>query len=246
MHFTKFSLLAFALTTCLIAPLAATTKVYKATKDKVNIRLDSTSLSKSIGTLSSQDTVKVIDKKYNWYKIKLPSRLNCWVSSNFIKNEKKDRGIVKANNLNIRSQPSLEGEILGSLNENDKIEIKNKKNGWLKISCYPYAYGWVHSKLLEKVTEKEEKVNPYKKIAELSQKGKNNPELISRFFAKAESGSLENSALYLDVLENIILEDSPKLPFYYLFQENKLSEDTAKKAYIFLKNHKGKNNIWVP
>ncbi|MFO8052855.1 MAG: SH3 domain-containing protein [Candidatus Omnitrophota bacterium] len=234
MHLTKLSLLTFTLISCLIVPLTATAKSYRAIKEEVNIRLDSTPLSESIDTLSSQDKVEVVDEKYNWCKIKLPSRLSCWISSDFIKKEK-DRGIVKANSLNIRNQPSLEGKIIGSLDEDNEIEIKNKKDGWLEISCYPYAHGWVHSKLLEEVTPKEEKVNPYKKITELSQKGKNNPELISYFFAKAKSDSFKNSALYLDVLENIILEDSPKLPFYYLAEKNKLSNHQIKQAYDFLK-----------
>jgi uncharacterized protein YgiM (DUF1202 family) len=241
MHSIKTFLLAFALTACLIFPLAASDKTYKATKQGVNIRLDSTSLSESIGTLSSQDKVKVIDEKYNWYKVKLPARLSCWIWSEFIKTDEKNRGKVKANNLNIRNRPSLDGKIIGSLYENDKIKIKSKKKDWFEIPCYPHAYGWVHSKLLEEITQEEEKVNPYKKIAELSQKGKDNPKLISHFFAKVKSNSLENSALYLDVLENIILEDSAKIPFYYLAEKNKLSNKIIQETYNFLqKSYKQK------
>lgn len=226
--------LAFVLIAWLIFPLAASDKIHKAIKQGVNIRLDSTSLSESIGTLSSQDKVRVIDEKYNWYKIKLPARLSCWVWSEFIKTDGKNRGEVGANNLNIRNQPSLDGKIIGSLNKNDKIKIKSKKKDWLEISCYPHAYGWVHSKLLEEVTQEEKKINPYKQIAEFSQKGKDNPELISYFFDKVKSDSLENSALYLDVLENIILEDSAKIAFYYLAKKNKLSDKIIQKAYSFL------------
>ncbi|MCF7887165.1 MAG: SH3 domain-containing protein [Candidatus Omnitrophica bacterium] len=234
MHLTKTSLLALVLIACLVFPLTASDKTYKATKQGVNIRLDSTSLSESIGTLSSQDKVEVIDEKYNWYKIKLPDRLSCWIWSELVKTDKENEGKAKAYNLNIRNQPSLDGKIVGSLDKNDKIKIKGKKKDWSEISCYPHAYGWVHSKLLEEVAQKEEKVNPYKKIAKLSQKGKNNPELISHFFAKVEFNSLENSALYLDVLENIILEDSPKIPFYYLAEKNKLSDKIIQEAYNFL------------
>ncbi|MCF7870184.1 MAG: SH3 domain-containing protein [Candidatus Omnitrophica bacterium] len=235
MHLTKTSLLALVLIACLVFPLTASDKTYKAAKQRVNIRLDSTSFSESIGTLSSQDKVRVIDEKYNWYKIKLPARLSCWIWSEFIKTDEKNRGKVKANSLNIRNQPSLDGKIIGLLDKDDKIKIKSKKKDWFEISCYPHAYGWVHSKLLKKVTQREEKVNPYKKIAELSQKGKNNPELISHFFVKVRSNSLENSALYLDVLENIILKNSAKMPFYHLLAEkNKLSDKIIQKAYNFL------------
>jgi SH3-like domain-containing protein len=234
MHSIKTSSLAFVLITCLVLPLTAADKIHKAIKQGVNIRLDSTSLSESIGTLSSQDKVRVIDEKYNWCKIKLPARLSCWVWSEFIETDEKNRGEVEANNLNIRNQPSLDGKIIGSLNKNDKIKIKSKKKDWLEISCYQHAYGWVHSKLLEEVTQEEKKVNPYKQIAELSQEGKGNPELISCFFDKVKSDSLENSALYLDILENIILEDSAKMAFYYLAKKNKLSDRIIQEAYNFL------------
>ncbi|MCF7872946.1 MAG: SH3 domain-containing protein [Candidatus Omnitrophica bacterium] len=234
MYSTKIFLLAFVLVACLIFPLTASDKTYKVTKQGVNIRLDSTSLSDSIGTLSSQDKIKVIDEKYDWYKIKLPARLSCWVWSEFIKTDGKNRGEVEANNLNIRNQPSLDGKIIGSLDKNDKIKIKSKKKDWLEVSCYPHAYGWVHSKLLVEATQEEKTINPYKRIAGLSQKGKDNPELISCFFGKVKSGSLENSALYLDVLENIILEDSHKVPFYYLAEKNKLSDKIVQEAYNFL------------
>src|SRR6056297_1922214 len=70
MHSTKTFLLAFILITCLVFPLTASDKTYKATKQGVNIRIDSTSLSESIGVLSSQDKVRVVSEKYNWYRIK--------------------------------------------------------------------------------------------------------------------------------------------------------------------------------
>ncbi|MCF7874025.1 MAG: SH3 domain-containing protein [Candidatus Omnitrophica bacterium] len=236
MDFIKISLLFIFITTGLVLTNPAFPKNYKAKKEKVNIRIDSTTSSKSIGNLNSQEIVEVVQEKYNWYKIKLPSRLNCWVWSDLVKKINKDKGIAEGTNINIRSKPSLDGAIIGSLDKNNEVIIRNENKDWLQINCHPYACGWVHSKLLEKVTPKEEKINPYKKITKLSKKGKNNPELISHFFAQAKSDSFKNSALYLDVLQNIILEYSPKLPFYYLAKKNKLSDDIIQKAYTFLKN----------
>lgn len=235
MDFVKISLLFIFTVIGLMVPHTLFAKTYKATKEEVNVRLDSTISSKSIGNLSNQETVEVIDEKYGWYKIKLPARLNCWVWSNLVKKTNKDTGVINKANVNIRNQPSLDGEIIGLLNKNDQIIIRSEKKDWLEISCYPHAHGWVHSKLLIEYTSKEEEINPYKKITALSQKGKNNPDLISHFFAEVKSSSLEESALYLDVLENILLEKSPKLPFYYLTTKNKLSNNTVQKTYDFLK-----------
>ncbi len=241
MDFIKISLLFIFTVISLVVPHLLFAKTYKATKEEVNIRLDSTISSKSIGNLANQEVVEVIGKKYGWYKIKLPARLNCWVWSNLVKKTDKDTGIINKTAVNIRNQPFLDGEIVGLLNKNDQVAIRSEKEDWLEISCYPNAYGWVHGKLLAKVTQKEEEINPYKKIVKLSQKGKNNPELIYHFFAKVESSSPEEAALYLDVLENILLEKSPKLPVYYLVTNNNLSSDTVQKTYDFLKKvyHQG-------
>ncbi len=54
----------------IIFSLSIFAKSYQAIKNGANIRIDSTSLSESIGTLSNQDLVEVIGKKYDWYKIK--------------------------------------------------------------------------------------------------------------------------------------------------------------------------------
>jgi hypothetical protein len=291
MHPFKTLLLALALTVG-FSFFPAFAELYKTSREKANIRIDSTPLSEPIGVLSGQDIVEAVELKYNWYKIKLPPKFSCWAYSKFIKNGQKETGVVDGQNLNIRNRPSLDGNVIGSLNKGDKVKIKKKKKDWYEIACYPYAFGWVHKKLLKrlkgeqelnyflqlnlaklslvndkerkiierKIIEKGKEVIPliekqfsqldkppiYSIIQIFSQLGQENSELISYFFDKIDSRSLKRSAIYLDALENIILEDSPKLPFYYLFKENKLSRNQLQKAYIFLKSHKVKNNIWVP
>jgi hypothetical protein len=291
MHPFKTLFLALALTVGL-GFFPALAELYQTSREEANIRIDSTPLSEPIGVLSGQDVVEVVELKYDWYKIKLPPKFSCWAYSKFIKNGQKEIGVVEGDNLNIRNRPSLNGNVIGSLDKGDKVNIKNKKKDWYEIACYPYAFGWVHKKLLKKlqgeqeldyflqlnltklslVNDKERKIIE-KKIIEkgkevvpliekqlsqldkppiysiiqiFSQLGKENSELISYFFDKIDSRSLKISAIYLDTLENIILKDSPKLPFYYLFKENQLSQNQLQKAYIFLKSHKGENNIWVP
>lgn len=254
---------------------------YQAKRENVNIRFDSTTFADIIGNLQEAEKVEVIREKYGWYQIKLPSRLNCWAWAEFIKPSEKNQGLTTAANVNIRSQPSRKGEILGRLNKGDKVSLRGKKENWAKISCYPYAKGWVHSRLLVK-TEKEEcfhslikdkitklssasqkKVEKiqkeisaggqkaffliekklpgldektvYRVIKASSQICEKNPQLIGEIFSRINPENLPESAFYLDVLANVILKSSPKIPFYYLVQQNELTQNNIESAAAFLK-----------
>lgn len=136
---------------CLLIGLNASPTVYKVTRDNINIRLDSTTFSEAIGTLAKNEVIEVIDQKHQWYQIKIPSRISCWIWSQHLESPKKNIGLVKASKLNIRSHPSLEAAILGALNQGQKVNIKSRQEDWVEISCYPHANGWVHSSLLQKI-----------------------------------------------------------------------------------------------
>lgn len=278
---TIFCLALFSFFFPVVSPAADS---YRARRDKVNIRLDSTPLSEAIGTLSKDETVQVVSHKYGWYQIKLPAHLGCWVWAGYIGDIQKNQGKVNATNLNIRSHPDLTAKIVGSLNKDDIVLIQASQDDWLKISCYPYARGWVHENMLEKLSPEEkltawieknlprlgiatgsekEKIEAklikkgkdsldlietyipqlsdkaiYRLIEVLTRMGEDNPELIPYFFSQVSLDFLPKSTLYLDVLENILLKDSPKIPFFYLSQKGKLSRSMIQKAYNYLQEKK--------
>ncbi|USK62196.1 N-acetylmuramoyl-L-alanine amidase [Peribacillus asahii] len=60
-----------------------------------------------------------------------------------------EQATVTANTLNLRSNPSTKSSILGKLHKNNKIEIKNEKNGWSQI-IYQNKQGWVSSTYIKK------------------------------------------------------------------------------------------------
>jgi len=118
-------------------------------KEGINIRVDSTVNSLSLGKLRKNEKVKIVREKYEWYRIILPSRFTCFVASCYLKKLKKDQAKCIASSINVRCQPSLKSIVVGKLKRNDIVKIQEYGKEWSKISCYPYGYGWVHKNFIE-------------------------------------------------------------------------------------------------
>ncbi|MFD0715906.1 N-acetylmuramoyl-L-alanine amidase [Paenibacillus sp. GCM10027626] len=56
---------------------------------------------------------------------------------------------VLANNLNVRSEPSAEGSVVGKLNSGDIVTVSKEEHGWLKVSGG--SSGWVAGYYLKQV-----------------------------------------------------------------------------------------------
>ena len=132
---------------------------YLVNRDQINIRADSTIASPSLGLLSKNTQVEVVQKTYDWYEIKLPKYFKAYVWGTYIKRLSRLRGEVLASRLNMRQHPSLESPIIGQLSQETIVIVKDKTGDWLQISAYPFATGWVHEKFLspQMLEESEEK-----------------------------------------------------------------------------------------
>ncbi|OQX85029.1 MAG: hypothetical protein B6D55_08095 [Candidatus Omnitrophica bacterium 4484_70.2] len=151
----KISLLFFLIT--IVYP-ASFPKKGEIKKEGINIRTDSRINSPSIGKLKKEEIVTVVDEKFGWYKIVLPARFNCYVASKYLEKIDKYKAKCKADRVNIRHAPSLNSLILGRINKNSIVKVYNYGKEWSKISCFPYAYGWVYKKFV-KIYEKRKKIS---------------------------------------------------------------------------------------
>ncbi len=160
--------------------------VYTVTKDGINVRIDSTTSSASLGYLVKGETIEGIKSKFEWYKIKLPKRFYCYIAEDFIKKIGTNRIKVIASKVNLRSTPSLESYIIGMAPKDALFYSIDKVDGWIKIRGYPYVYGWVHKKFLKEIDKKSYLVSFVKKaVSGLSEpnilkKQKNHAELIEK------------------------------------------------------------------
>ncbi|UCC94943.1 MAG: SH3 domain-containing protein, partial [Candidatus Omnitrophota bacterium] len=141
-------------------PLLCSLQQYEVTKDGINVRTDSTVQASSLGYLKRGERIDVVGEKFDWLRIILPKRFNCYVSADYVEEIDKRRGKVSASLLNLRTNPSRDAPVLGHIEEGKPLSIIRKQEGWYKVRAYPHARGWVHKKFLRKIesTELEKKI----------------------------------------------------------------------------------------
>jgi uncharacterized protein YgiM (DUF1202 family) len=124
---------------------------YAVTENGINIRIDSTVSAVTIGRLIEGEEIEAIDKRFEWYKIKLPRRFSCYVAKKFIKPISKSKAVVTATALNLRSEPSLESYVIGKVKKGEFLYTLRDMGEWVKVRGYPYTYGWTHENFLRKL-----------------------------------------------------------------------------------------------
>lgn len=134
-------------------PAAYPRYIAEVTRNKVNVRIDSTPLSLAIGSLEEGERVRVVEEQFEWCRILLPKRFSCYISSDFIKELSGNTVEVCVSRLNVRTEPSLQAAIVGKVDKGTKFTTLEKAGGWEKVSCFPHAYGWVHKNLLKKLRD---------------------------------------------------------------------------------------------
>ncbi|WP_373601499.1 SH3 domain-containing protein, partial [Paraclostridium bifermentans] len=123
-----------------------TTKVVTATS--LNVRSGPSTSNSVIGSLKQNEKVEAISESNGWSKIKFKGK-EAYVSSAYLKNSdggsvtpdpdpEPDTGntttkVVTATSLNVRSGPSTSNSVIGSLKQNEKVEVISESNGWSKI-----------------------------------------------------------------------------------------------------------------
>ena len=139
------------------------TKVVVATS--LNVRSGPSTGNSVIGSLKNNEKVEVISESNGWSKIKYNGKEG-YVSSTYLKDsneggtskpdEKPNVGtkikVVAATSLNVRSGPSTGHGIIGSLKNNEKVEVISESNGWSKIK-YNGKEGYVSSTYLKDSNE---------------------------------------------------------------------------------------------
>ncbi|WP_057549070.1 SH3 domain-containing protein [Paraclostridium sordellii] len=139
------------------------TKVVVATS--LNVRSGPSTSHGIIGSLKNNEKVEVISESNGWSKIKYNGKEG-YVSSTYLKDsneggtskpdEKPNVGtkikVVAATSLNVRSGPSTSHGIIGSLKNNEKVEVISESNGWSKIK-YNGKEGYVSSTYLKDSNE---------------------------------------------------------------------------------------------
>lgn len=122
-------------------------------KNSANVREQATSESKKLGEAKRGKTYKLLAEEGNWYKIQYTADKTGYVFHLYGKVGKKGdtpisgTGVVvkDSGRVNIRSKPSIKGDILGTAVNGDKFDVQGKSGHWYKIS-YNGGSAYIHQK----------------------------------------------------------------------------------------------------
>lgn len=126
------------------------------TADGLRVRKGPGTKYQVIGTISKGENYKVLATDGDWIQLETSNGAG-WVSSEFVQfksnpvnntNSKTMNGKITSNSLNIRSEPSRNGSIIGKLNAGDRVKILSQKNGWTEIS-HSGKRVWISSQYVE-------------------------------------------------------------------------------------------------
>ncbi|MGE6259525.1 N-acetylmuramoyl-L-alanine amidase [Heyndrickxia sporothermodurans] len=181
------------------------------TVDRLNLRSAPQLSSRIIKKLEIGEHIKILQTTQDWVNV-LSGNEQGWVSSQYVqmdatKNDmnkhgtasnnssNKNFGKVTVNQLNVRSNPSLNGTVIVSVNAGNIFEILEESNDWVKIKVNGNKAGWVASWYVEKVgsnnnQSKHEQTFKNEMITIL-QNGTNlrsEPTIQSKIIAKSNSG----------------------------------------------------------
>ncbi|MDK0795370.1 SH3 domain-containing protein [Clostridium perfringens] len=147
--------------------------------EDLGLRKGADSSHEIITSIPSGARVNIIDKvSDNWYKVGYKDFVG-YVQSKHIRvlgdNLNQDNvGLISANQLNVRTSPSENGQVIGTLHKNDKISVLDKSiDGWYKID-FNGRRAYVSSKYVNLISYKNNEVKKEVKKEPIEGTGKVN------------------------------------------------------------------------
>jgi SH3-like domain-containing protein len=112
---------------------------------EVNIRAGAHLNYEILTQLDKGDLVLVTGTRGDWTRIAMPPGVLAWVSSKFVAED----GLVEAENVNVRSGPSLKHNLLCQLDRDQQVVVVKESGEWYGIMPPDDAWAWVHSNLVD-------------------------------------------------------------------------------------------------
>ena len=112
--------------------------------DNVNVRAGDNINFESLCQLKKGDPIKIIGRRYSWFKIKLPRDAYAYIKTDYVDlSQEKNRGIVKASRVNIRVGPGTKYSIMGQVSAPEELNVLGEEDGWYKIEPPNQTAGWI-------------------------------------------------------------------------------------------------------
>ncbi len=121
-------------------------KVGFVRNDAANVRAGDNINFKSLCRLEKGDPVRIVEKRYSWFKIVLPKRAYLYIKSDYMDiAREKGMGIVNADRVNFRAGPGTKYSILGQVSKPEELHVLGERDGWYRIVPPKGTTGWIHS-----------------------------------------------------------------------------------------------------
>ena len=126
--------------------------------------------------LKKGDPVKLIGKRYSWYKIDLPRNAYVYIKDDYVDldHEKGEKiGKVNTVRVNLRAGPGTKHSILGQVSKPESLRvISREEGGWYKIEPPQGASGWVHSSQIALSFVEKDEIKEVEQIDKIEKKEK--------------------------------------------------------------------------
>lgn len=136
---------------CLFTAVAYAERVKTGvvTGDQLNLRQSPSTTAKVVTQLPKGAKVQILESTNGWYKITY-SELTGWVSDDYIsvKEETYQTGVIKGDNINVRSKPELSAEVLTRLGGGTRVNVSESSEGWYKVEYTQGKFGWVYGQYI--------------------------------------------------------------------------------------------------
>lgn len=132
-------------------------KIGYVKNDETEIKAGDNVNFESLCTLSKSESVKIIDRRYSWFKVLLPKKAFLYVNKDYVNltSDEKGIGIINAVNVNLRAGAGTRYAIVGQISKPEKVSILSEDMGWYKIEPPYGTTGWIYSNQISIIEEKE-------------------------------------------------------------------------------------------
>ena len=120
--------------------------------DDVNVRAGQSTNYERLCQLNKGAQVVVLEKKFSWYKIRLPLEASCFIHGEYVEMVSGDVAKVKTDNVNLRAGTSPKSAIIGKANHDKLIRIREKIDEWYRIEPTAETSGWISEEFIKFVS----------------------------------------------------------------------------------------------
>lgn len=127
------------------------------TCDVLNVRQNASITSSIVSKKNMLDTLNIVDKENEWYKILLEDSAFAYVHSDYVKLiSLYPMWTISKDSTNLKKSFSEESETITQLKANTPLFVLDRQNDWFQVSTGDDIIGWVKNDLISPTTNQKE------------------------------------------------------------------------------------------